>query len=56
MHQQPVQDRRRSTRSTDKIDEWIKIPVEATVNVLGGEFRTLEGIVYLSSETSRKCF
>ena len=55
---QPAQDRRRSTRCTGdkKPEEWVKIPVEARVSVHGGALRTLEGIVFLSSETFRKCF
>lgn len=51
-----MQGPRRSTRSTgDKKEEWIKIPVEASVSVEGSDLRTLEGLVFLSSETLRKC-
>ena len=55
--QQPVQGPRRSTRSTgDKKEEWIKIPVEASVSVEGSDPRFLDGFVYLSSENRRKCW
>lgn len=54
--QQPVQGPRRSTRSTgDKKEDWIKIPVEASVSVEGSDPRVLDGFVYLSSENLRKC-
>ncbi|KAM3574306.1 hypothetical protein VYU27_003783 [Nannochloropsis oceanica] len=42
---------RRSNRTTgDKKEEWIKIPVEASVCVEGSDPQTLDGFVYLSSE------
>ncbi len=56
-HQQEQQqpDRRRSSRCNgEKIDEWIRIPVEATVLVDSGSLETLEGTVFLSPSTGRK--
>lgn len=54
--EQPQPDRRRSTRCTgEKIDDWIRIPVEASVLVGGGTWELLEGIVFLSPQTGREC-
>ena len=57
-HQRSSSDRkesRRATRSTGKgLDDWLKIPVEATVRVSTGSLETLDGIVYVSVETGRK--
>jgi len=54
-HEQQQPDRRRSSRCTgEKIDEWIRIPVEATVLVDSGSLETLEGTVFLSPSTGRK--
>lgn len=57
-HQKLSSDRkesRRATRSTGKrLDDWLKIPVEATVRVSTGSLETLDGIVYVSVETGRK--
>lgn len=59
-HQKSSSDRkesRRATRSTGKgLDDWLKIPVEATVRVSTGNLETLDGIVYVSVETGRKYF
>jgi len=53
--QQREQGLRRSNRTTgDKKEEWIKIPVEASVCVEGSDPQTLDGFVYLSSENLRK--
>ena len=49
------EDSRRPTRSTRKgHDDWLKIPVEATVRVSTGNLETLDGIVYVSVETGRE--
>ena len=57
-HQKSSSDRkesRRATRSTGKgLDDWLKIPVEATVRVSTGSLETLDGIVYVSVETGRE--
>ena len=61
----PLQDRRkgeqrqsasrRSTRSSGLgLDDWIKIPVSATVRVPDGTFELLDGLVFLSVETARE--
>lgn len=47
---------RRATRSTGKgLDDWLKIPVSATVKVATGALETLDGIVYVNVENGRKC-
>lgn len=54
--EQPQADRRRSSRcSGEKIDDWIRIPVEASVLVSSGTWELLEGVVFLSPQTGRKC-
>lgn len=46
---------RRATRSTGKgLDDWLKIPVSATVKVATGNLETLDGIVYVNVENGRK--
>ncbi len=55
--QSPTERTRRATRSTGKgLDDWLKIPITATVRVSTGTMETLDGIVYVSVETGRKCF
>lgn len=56
-HVQASKENRRATRSTHKglPDEWLKIPMTARVKVVTGTFEELEGNVYLSLETGRKC-
>lgn len=50
------QETRRATRSSGQnLDDWIKMPVTATVFVAQtGTYETLDGLVYLSVETARK--
>ncbi|TFJ84751.1 hypothetical protein NSK_003783 [Nannochloropsis salina CCMP1776] len=43
---------RRATRSTGRgIEDWMKIPVAATVRVPSGDLEKLDGMVYVSTDT-----